>query len=777
MTKKLLIALVALAVLLALSSTAFARIEPNTLPGNPPNPTKGNIVANTYNKVSGTVNLNGNGDYKDYVQGMQVDSLVYSDGYGLSTHVYGTWNSPYTYGVDGYNYNDPQDYVVDSAQIRKDGHAVDATHLPDTFISGPHGGYLTSTHRCRECHAVHRAAGKFKLLRSDTRFESCDWCHGTGAGSGFNIQMDNNDLYTTEYNVGHTMGYGIDNGKWRAPDDTYPAFSPNYYMGGFSCFDCHSPHANPARLMGFDNQGNIKGMAWADNGNYSSTLAYNGETRYYSIINPGHNSVSDQPGHKVICVDCHKKGMDIDTGQWTSGYLSAVPLYMSGSWLLLKNPDREIAEHSETVNYYKVGDAEGQVGSIVTTDIVAGQEISDMVFGYTDPATRQITGGMLHQYDRTNGYPVNKIPIDWNSPMGIAKEATGTAAYTTRTYLASLPSHTGVWTVSEFCADCHDGNTGISTVPAPLFSEDRALRAQMQSGDNQGHNVVGDTTNWKGSYDVGYGHDENPRHCGRQMQFNPEDVNVFGPHCRNCHKGSSGCGRCHSYAFFSTALGGKSTAIYTTNLGFAADNAHDRLSYDLTFPGVQGQTTYAETQTTMGALNMLIDGDPNNMHVPGDLTDDSSFMFKRSRTIAWYSNWRESAAAATMTYDASGTLTSVGTGSTCGDDGFSWPHRTLGWKMLKDDLFGLNFDGTPVGIGGTRSIDPDGPTGPKPVTAFAVHDLDSVCLDCHNPTVWRATSAGNYTDVVVRGTDSFGRPIDTNSYDNHNDELLTRGLP
>ncbi len=28
-----------------------------------------------------------------------------------STHPYGTWNNPYTRGVDGYNYTDPQDYT------------------------------------------------------------------------------------------------------------------------------------------------------------------------------------------------------------------------------------------------------------------------------------------------------------------------------------------------------------------------------------------------------------------------------------------------------------------------------------------------------------------------------------------------------------------------------------------------------------------------------------------------------------------------------------------
>src|SRR3990172_5566263 len=30
------------------------------------------------------------------------------------------------------------------------------------------------------------------------------------------------------------------------------------------------------------------------------------------------------------------------------------------------------------------------------------------------------------------------------------------------------------------------------------------------------------------------------------MRFNPEDETVGGPRCRNCHRGSSGCGGCHN---------------------------------------------------------------------------------------------------------------------------------------------------------------------------------------------------------------------------------------
>ncbi|MDI6816433.1 MAG: hypothetical protein QME41_04490 [Actinomycetota bacterium] len=129
--------------------------------------------------------------------------------------------------------------------------------------------------------------------------------------------------------------------------------------------------------------------------------------------------------------------------------------------------------------------------------------------------------------------------------------------------------------------------------------------------------------------------------------------------------------------------------------------------------------------------------------------------FKQSRTTDWASDWRTTSNSVAMGQR----LTSAGVAANCSDDGFSWPHRTLGWKMLKDDLFGLNFDNnTWVGVGEERF---DG------TTTHTAHDLDSVCLDCHNPNVWRATNTGD------------GNRLDTPSLssDDHNDELLTRGLP
>lgn len=160
-----------------------------------------------------------------------------------------------------------------------------------------------------------------------------------------------------------------------------------------------------------------------------------------------------------------------------------------------------------------------------------------------------------------------------------------------------------------------------------------------------------------------------------------------GPHCRNCHTGSSQCNQCHGDT--------------GTNFG-----------YELLTEGksVAAGDAFAHTTAVTTVSNKCIDG------------------------------------------------------------GFSWPHRTLGSDLLKDELYGVNFDGTPVAVGGTRSTTlSDGSTldlanyalpwgdsvtteasfdtsasamvvesGEQLTNANGVEGMDSVCIDCHgNATTYQ----------------------------------------
>jgi hypothetical protein len=82
------------------------------------------------------------------------------------------------------------------------------------FYSNPHGGYDTSTNKCKVCHAVHRAEGTYYLLRANSQDDACDYCHIGGSAHSNKVVYTGNDAgkYTPN---GHTMGASS-----RIPDST-----------------------------------------------------------------------------------------------------------------------------------------------------------------------------------------------------------------------------------------------------------------------------------------------------------------------------------------------------------------------------------------------------------------------------------------------------------------------------------------------------------------------------------------------------------------------------
>lgn len=119
--------------------------------------------------------------------------------------------------------------------------ALASDYLDDATIQGmtdpndPHGGYTSSTNRCKTCHAVHLAEGSYRLLRVSASSTECDYCHKNPSGIISTATKVKGD--TPE---GHTMGSGA---SQTAPDETdTDAFVAD--GGGLKCADCHSVHDN-----------------------------------------------------------------------------------------------------------------------------------------------------------------------------------------------------------------------------------------------------------------------------------------------------------------------------------------------------------------------------------------------------------------------------------------------------------------------------------------------------------------------------------------------------
>jgi hypothetical protein len=142
-------------------------------------------------------------------------------------------------------------------------------------------------------------------------------------------------------------------------------------------------------------------------------------------------------------------------------------------------------------------------------------------------------------------------------------------------------------------------------------------------------------------------------------------------------------------------------------------------------------------------------------------------------------------------------------GEACLDGGFSFPHRTLGKDMLKDELFGIDFDGTVIAAGVVRTANTGALTAGDisadkqfeywvaedrnstsiiaavrsdsgTLEGVAAENLDSVCIDCHgdgtywqgdNPALMKTTT----TSPLPLGTYGSGTVMGW--------ELLLKGLP
>ena len=123
---------------------------------------------------------------------------VTADGW-VSTNTPSTVSGPN--GMSPWTYQDSSD-----ANAKREGGYL-AYGGVSGFYSNPHGGYDTSTNKCKACHAVHRAEGTYYLLRADSQDDACTYCHIGGAAKSNAVVYSGNPAGIDTPN-GHTMGAG-----------------------------------------------------------------------------------------------------------------------------------------------------------------------------------------------------------------------------------------------------------------------------------------------------------------------------------------------------------------------------------------------------------------------------------------------------------------------------------------------------------------------------------------------------------------------------------------
>jgi Zn-finger protein len=210
----------------------------------------------------------------------------------------GVWDGADT----SYNYNWPQQYTK--------ALGTDA---------GPHGDYATTSNKCRDCHAVHRASGSYVLLRADTRDAACDFCHADGTGTVVQVAWADTDTSN-----GHHAGWNEDTYAPDTTTDDTDTGNLGYEVpaGGFGCMDCHSPHDNAKRTVA-----NIEERQASGKGN---ALLLGRPNKNGTEGNAAYAFCGETPDMTDWCATCHmgNKGLYTDqknirdniTQSWDVGY-------------------------------------------------------------------------------------------------------------------------------------------------------------------------------------------------------------------------------------------------------------------------------------------------------------------------------------------------------------------------------------------------------------------------------------------------------------------------
>lgn len=303
----------------------------------------------------------------------------------------------------------------------------------------PHGGYSATTNKCKVCHAVHRAAGAYYLLRADSQSDACDYCHVGGSAHSEKVVYDLNPAGTATTN-GHTIGAGM------VPDSTV------------------KQTAAPVTITGTDMDGATVTETIQVRSYDAQRIALYRFSRHHSQNPAGTGRSGFKPigPNALSCFSCHQPhnapaqvwqpskfttsfADPTAAGVNTSGY-KLLRRYPAGAWLGL---DGAI---DGTRNSYGFVDLDKAI-KVPETTLTAGVNFSTTQtasFTYTE-----------------NGIP-SKAPV-WIA-QNISGEAGGTGP-------AEDPATVNQYTLSVWCADCHNLNIGGSET---LTNEELGFKAHTE---------------------------------------------------------------------------------------------------------------------------------------------------------------------------------------------------------------------------------------------------------------------------------------------------------
>jgi len=286
------------------------------------------------------------------------------------------------------------------------------------YTVNPHGGYSTTTNKCKTCHAVHRAQGPFRLLRGESQDDACNYCHiGSSLHSGKQA-YGTVGIYTGN---GHTIGSG----------PTIP--------------DSANDDANAVGTTA--NAENTMWLATDADGNKVREYAATRNTIYRTVVERS-GAFSQEGPLTLTCMSCHT----VHNGTWLTWKPgNTAPLYESGQVFTGSS-----YAPNASYNY-----------GFMNTDVPGYKLLRNNPDGKLSPNTATFKSLIAAGNITTNlPYFVPETTIS-NNNTGYpgAGGSTGTKYYTQYTAYDIDGTHSSAITagkdLSVFCAGCHSLNIGI----------------------------------------------------------------------------------------------------------------------------------------------------------------------------------------------------------------------------------------------------------------------------------------------------------------------------
>lgn len=376
------------------------------------------------------------------------------------------------------------------------------------YTTNPHGGYSTTSNKCKTCHAVHRANGAFALMRVDNVDDACNYCH---IGSHRHASKEayfggSNGIYSSN---GHTIGSGKE-----IPDSSIWQWTENVTLTS----------------------------AEGDTAQVPVRRYLTQKNKIFRYIVHGNRWIRVGPNN-LRCASCHQ--VHNATRQiWTpqsSGYMKdangvTIPAgtELVGGYKLLRNsPSGGIAVHANDAAILNSG----------STAVVGTRALSKVNFTYWDPgyALNANTNGNTRDglAAATDDYRIRALETTIALSTGLSDtgaviQGPNVTGYTPFKYFA--PTNTPAETVANmpvyetslsfWCADCHNLNIAGKSLAAGFGTS--------RGGDG----MLGD------------------RSHAVPSQMRAGTVTVSGTHCTQCHNSDmpldgssrfagSDCGACH----------------------------------------------------------------------------------------------------------------------------------------------------------------------------------------------------------------------------------------